>query len=531
MKKTIIGILIGILVLILIGGAFSSGFLVGNLFNRHNNPPISEAIETEVVVQDPAAQITEETNNSEQSPQGEQDANVIPTDTPETITIETENLEELFTPFWETWEIVHEYYVDQPVDDSAMIQGAIDGMVEAIGSDARKSNDNVIIPPASETGTPEELESEFKAFWETWAYAHDVDNQLLVQGAIRGMLDSLGDQHTSYMDPDQFIQANIPIQGDYEGIGAWVDTTSEYLTIVSPMEGSPAEEAGLRAGDEIIAIDGEDMTGIDGSLVIRRVLGPAGTDVTLTVKREGVEEPFDVVVTRAEITIPTVESEILEDNIGYVSLTSFAENSSEDLHNALQDLLDQDVDGIIFDLRNNTGGLVSSAIEVASEFIDEGVLFYEDYGGEDGIESYSVLGDGLATDIPLVVLVNQGSASASEIVAGAIQDYDRAPLVGTTTFGKGSVQNWIPLSNDQGAVRITIARWYTPDERAIHEVGLEPDYPLYVFAQEDIDEGLVDLDDIDADPENIIILSEEEIEEGTDYQLDEAIRVLQDQLQ
>jgi carboxyl-terminal processing protease len=358
---------------------------------------------------------------------------------------------------------------------------------------------------AGEAATPEEMESLFKPFWQAWDIVHNqyvdqpVDDELLMRGAIQGMLDSLGDQHTSYMDPDQFRQANIPLEGEYEGIGAWVDTTRDYLTIVSPMPGSPAEKADLRPGDQIIAIDGEDMTGVAGDLAIRKVLGPAGTEVTLTVLRENVAEPFDVTVERAHIVVPSVESRMLENNLAYVRLFTFGEKSTQELRDALKTLLDQNPDGLILDLRNNGGGALQTAIEVASEFIDQGVVMYEEYG--DGRrETFQAIQGGLATDIPLVVLINEGTASASEIVAGAIQDQGRGKLVGTTSFGKGSVQNWIPLVNDEGAVRVTIARWLTPNERTIHEVGLEPDM--------------------------VVEMTEEDLTAQRDPQLDKAIELL-----
>lgn len=320
-----------------------------------------------------------------------------------------------------------------------------------------------------------------------------------MRGAIRGMLESLGDQHTSYMDPDQFHQANIPMNGEYEGIGAWVDPTGEYLVIISPMPDSPAEEAGLQPGDVIIAVDGEDMTGIDGNLIIRRVLGPAGSIVTLTIHREDVSEPFDVEVKRARITIPSVDSEMLEDDIAYIQLINFGDSSTDDLRNALRDALKEEPAGLILDLRNNGGGYLTSAVEVASEFISDGVILYEEYG-DGSRDTYNALRGGLATDINMVVLINEGSASASEIVAGAIQDHERGLLVGATSFGKGSVQNWIPLPEEQGAVRVTIARWLTPNERTIHQIGLEPDY--------------------------VVVITEEDIESERDPQLEKAIELL-----
>jgi carboxyl-terminal processing protease len=398
MKKStwiIIGTFVG---LILIAGSFTAGAVVGTTANMISEfPGLSRTVE----VSPP----------STQAGSG------------------ADSLDVLFEPFWESWEIVHEYYVDQPVDDTS-----------------------------------------------------------LMRGAIQGMLDSLGDQHTSYMDPDQFIQANIPIDGEYEGIGAWVDTSAEYLTIISPMPGSPAEEAGLLPGDQVIKIDGEDMTGIDGSLVIRKVLGPADSTVVLTILREGVREPFDVTIKRARITIPSVDSRMLEDQVGYVQILTFGADTKDELRDHLDELLAQDPVGLVVDLRNNGGGYLQTAVQVASEFISEGVILYEDYGPDEEIDEFKARKGGLATEIPMVLLVNGGSASASEIVAGAIQDLNRGPLVGTTTFGKGSVQNWIELNNQQGAVRVTIARWLTPDKRQINEIGLTPDFEVELTEQDILDE-------------------------------------------
>jgi carboxyl-terminal processing protease len=342
--------------------------------------------------------------------------------------------------------------------------------------------------------TPSELEELFQPFWQTWEMvksdyvAQPVDQEAMMRGAISGMLDALGDQHTSYLDPEMFEEANAQLDGrEYEGIGAWVDITGDFLTIISPMPGSPAEEAGLRPNDTVIAIDGEDMTGIDGELVRQRVLGPEGSTVVLTISREGVEEPFDVEIVRASILVPTVAGEILEGNIAYVRLYTFGDDTAADMRESIEELLNQEPEGMILDLRNNGGGYLITAIDVVSEFISDGVVMIEEFG--DGTEeTYEAKPGGLATEIPLVVLINEGSASASEIVAGAIQDLDRGLLVGATSFGKGSVQSYTPLVNDQGAVRITIARWLTPNGRQISGVGLEPDY-LVEFSEEDITEG------------------------------------------
>jgi carboxyl-terminal processing protease len=250
------------------------------------------------------------------------------------------------------------------------------------------------------------------------------------------------------------------------------------------MPGSPAEKAGLKAGDQVIAVDGEDMTGIDGNMALQRVIGPADTQVTLTILREGETEPFDVILTRAHIIVPSVQSKMLDGDIGYIQLSTFGDTTTEDLRKALNELRSQSPKGLILDLRNNGGGGLQTAIEVASEFVGNGVIMYEEYG--DGTrDTYNAIKGGLATEIPLVVLINEGSASASEIVAGAIQDTGRGKLVGVTSFGKGSVQTWVPLKDDQGAVRVTIARWLTPNGRTIHEIGLEPDIKVEL-TEEDI---------------------------------------------
>ena len=372
--------------------------------------------------------------------------------------------------------------------------------------------DFAISPSASSDEIPPEVEADreqlITPFWEAWDVLNDeyvdqpLDNEVLMRGAIRGLVDSLEDPHTSYMDPDEYLQANLPLDGEYEGIGAWVDSEAEFLTIISAMPGSPAEEAGLKAGDQVIGVDGEDVTGMDASLVIRQVLGPAGTSVTLTIRREGLTEPFDVEIIRQNIDLPSVQSEMLDDRIAYVRLLTFGAESARDLNRALRDLLRDDPVGLILDLRGNGGGFLNSSVDVASEFIPDGVILIERFGdGEETI--HQARSGGRATETNLVVLINGGTASASEIVAGAIQDHERGRLVGETSFGKGSVQNWIELADNKGAIRVTIARWYTPDDRLIHGIGLTPDVE--------------------------VLIPESGLDEGEDPQLDEAIKLLLDE--
>ncbi len=339
--------------------------------------------------------------------------------------------------------------------------------------------------------TPEELKSLFDPFWESWRLLHEnfvdqpLDDVALMRGAIEGMLAATGDKHTSYMNPEQFKQANTEMSGEYTGIGAWVDTSGDYVEIISPMKGSPAEAAGLQAQDLVLAINGEDLTGIPGDLVLQRILGPAGVTIVLTIRRG--EETFDVPITRAVIQIPVVEYEMREDGVGYIALYTFNELATDKMRAALKDLLSQNPKGIVFDLRGNGGGYLVTAVEVTSEFLKDGVVLYEEYG--DGTrDAYPVKKGGLAAEIPLVVLIDEGSASASEITAGALQDYGRAKLVGMTSYGKGSVQNWISLRTEAGGVRITIARWLTPNGNQIDSIGLTPDL-VVEYTQEDYDAG------------------------------------------
>jgi carboxyl-terminal processing protease len=340
-------------------------------------------------------------------------------------------------------------------------------------------------------------EALFKPFWQAWQIVHDeylvqpLDDEKLMQGAIRGMMDSLGDPHSGYMDPVEYGDATAPLEG-YSGIGAWVNTEGEYLTITEPMKGSPAEAAGIKAGDQILAIDGVDMKGTLAEVARQKVLGPVGSNVVLTIKREGVEQLFDVTITRAQITIPSTEYRMLDNNIAYVRLNAFSSTTGDELHAAIQELLGQNPKGLILDLRYNSGGYLDAAIQVGSEFLPDGVVAYEEYGNSNR-DTFNVTGDGIATQIPMVVLVNEWSASASELVAGALQDRGRAQLVGVTTYGKGTVQNWIALSDNEGAIRVTIARWLTPNGRNVTGTGLTPEVEVKISdadAQSGIDTQL-----------------------------------------
>ena len=382
---------------------------------------------------------------------------------------------------------------------------AVGHFLPAPGSGTNTSEQPISTVDIDDTGTPADLESLFTPLWEAWDIIHEqyyiqpLDDVSLVDGAIRGMLDALPDDHSLYMDPQETSDFYADMTGEYDGIGAYVDTQAEFLTIIRPIPGFPAEDAGLLPGDQIIAIDGEDVTGVDPVLVRLKVLGPEGSTVVLTIVREDVEEPFDVPVTRAHIVIPSVEGKMLDGGIAYISISVFGDTTGSEFHTILSDLLDQDPSGIILDLRNNTGGYTTTATQVASEFISDGIIWYEEYGDGTRYEIQAEPG-GLATgDIPLVVLVNEWSASSSELVAGALQDYGRGTLVGVVTYGKGTVQNLTPISNG-GTARVTVAKWLTPEGRTIHGTGLTP--------------------------EVIVELTTEDYQAGLDPQLDAAIDIL-----
>jgi len=347
----------------------------------------------------------------------------------------------------------------------------------------------------SQGGTPADLVPLFAPFWEAWTIVHQqyvdqpVDNSKLMQGAITGMVNALGDAHSNYWTPQVYQDNTNFLQGQYAGIGAYVDTSGKLLTITKPIAGSPAEKAGLQKGDQIIKVDGNDITNLDAESVRQKVLGTPGSVVTLTILRPGVDAPFDVKITRATIVVPSVTSKMLPNDIAYLQIFDFGQTTSQDFHDQLKALMAKNPKGIILDLRDNGGGYLDTAISVASEFIPKGVIVYEQSG--DGTKkSYQATSGGLATgNIPLVVLVNGYSASASEIVSGAIQDTGRGKLVGEKTYGKGTVQLVIPLNNNQGAMHITVARWLTPKGRQIDKIGLTPDVAATLTAA-DIKAGL-----------------------------------------
>ena len=383
---------------------------------------------------------------------------------------------------------------------------------EAETSSSEESSTTPSIPEATQELEPQDIqepgseEQNLHVLMEVWDliesdfYGEIPSPEDRVYGAIRGMLETLDDDYTSFLEPTIAEIQRTDASGSFEGIGALVRMNDEgILEIVRPFEDQPADKAGMLAGDRVLAVDGESIVGYGIYEAITLIRGPEGEEVVLTVQREVGSEPFDVTIVRARIDIPIVESEMLEDNIGYVGLFEFSSPATAQLEEAIEELVDQGATALVFDLRDNPGGYLDQAVYVSDLFLDEGIVLIERIS--DGRErQFDSTDQGLAQEIPLVILVNGGSASASEIVAGAIQDRERATLIGETTFGKGSVQLPHTLS-DGSELRVTIARWFTPNDRAIHGEGLMPDIE--------------------------VVLTPEDMEAGLDPQLDRAIEFLQ----
>ncbi|MEW6380055.1 MAG: S41 family peptidase [bacterium] len=316
-------------------------------------------------------------------------------------------------------------------------------------------------------------------------YVDEFQVKDLVYGAIKGMLQTL-DPHSSFMTPDMYKEMQVDTQGKFEGIGIEISIRDGVLIIVSPIEGTPAFQMGLKSEDQILKID--DVSTRDMSLTeaAKRIKGPKGTKVTLTIMRKEFEKPKDFTVTRGIIKLASVSSKVIDKKIGYIRLRQFQENTATDMVKELKGMKIQELDGLILDERFNAGGLLSVAVDVADKFLPKGLVIVTTRGrGEEQTITFKSTHDPLIPKgMPMVVLVNAGSASASEIVAGALQDWGRAVLVGTKTFGKGSVQTIYPLS-DGSALRLTTAKYYTPKGTSIHAKGITPDIVVENMRLED----------------------------------------------
>lgn len=327
-----------------------------------------------------------------------------------------------------------------------------------------------------------------------------LDLKKLQYGAVKGFVHEIGDPYTAYMTPEETKEFSSDLEGELEGIGAQLEVKDGKLTVVAPLKNSPAEEAGIKPGDIIYKIDGafaEEMTFYEA---VRKIRGKSGTKVTLTIIREKKPEPFDITITRREITVENVTLKKLDNGIYHLAILQFNDSTKKDFLKAANEMLLNDPRGLILDLRGNGGGYLDISIDILSELLkgeQTGAIIKKKNGTE--LETAKTNGSGRLADIPLVILVNKGSASASEIVAGAVQDYKRGLLIGETTFGKGSVQEIQPLT-DGSSLRFTIAKWFTPQDRSINEKGITPDREVK--------------------------MNEEDAEQDRDPQLDEAVKYL-----
>jgi carboxyl-terminal processing protease len=362
----------------------------------------------------------------------------------------------------------------------------------------------------------------FENFWKTWDLARDeyvdpsaVDPKKMIDGAIEGMLDTLGDNgHTRYLAPEVAREEREELSGRFEGIGAYIDVKDGQPLIVQPMEGSPAERAGLRPNDIILKIDGDEVHGISIAQLRNKVRGPKGTDVTLTVQHAGQTQPVDVTITREEIKTPSVTWRLLPNQVALLHLNQFAEHSSDEIKQALTDARAQGARSMVLDLRNNPGGYVNELVGVASQFLpaDTTVLLEQDRAGEQ--TPYKTSPGGVATDLPLVVLVNNNSASSAEILAGALKDAGRARLIGEPTFGTATVLRTFNL-NDGAQVRIGTTQWLTPKGQVVRGKGIQPDEVIMLAP-----------DVVPLTPTNAAKLDAQALLRSADVQLVRALEVL-----
>lgn len=334
--------------------------------------------------------------------------------------------------------------------------------------------------------------SEIRLFTDIYArikkdYVEEVGDKSLLEGAIRGMLASL-DPHSTFLSEDEFKELQIGTTGEFGGLGIEVGMDEGYVRVISPIEGTPADEAGVKAGDLIIKLDDTQVKGLTLGEAVKLMRGKRGSDIVLTIVREGVDEPIEITVTRDVIRVKSVRSRILEPGYGYIRITSFQSKTTRNVIEALDKLLaesDQHLNGLVLDLRNNPGGVLTGAVGVSDIFLEDGQLIVYTKGRvKDAELDYSASTSDTLDGTPIIILINEGSASASEIVAGALQDHNRAVIMGKNSFGKGSVQTILPLK-DNNALKLTTARYYTPEGRSIQAEGIEPD----ILVEETYEQG------------------------------------------
>lgn len=324
---------------------------------------------------------------------------------------------------------------------------------------------------------------ELRTFTEVFAkvksdFVETIDDRKLIENAIRGMLEGL-DPHSAYLDKESYSELQEGTSGEFGGLGIEVGMEDGYVKVISPIDGTPAAKSGIQAGDLIIKLDGKSVRGMSLNEAVDLMRGKPGTDLELSVVREGQEKPIDFTITRAIITAQSVRSEILEPGFGYARISSFQTHTAEDLRKAVEKLKKEadkkeKLKGLILDLRNNPGGILNAAVGVSDLFLDSGMIVYTEGRIADSKLKFTAKPSDILRDAPIIVLVNGGSASASEIVAGALQDHERAIIMGEQTFGKGSVQTILPMNNE-AAVKLTTARYFTPSGRSIQASGIKPD--------------------------------------------------------
>lgn len=390
-------------------------------------------------------------------------------------------------------------------------------------------------PSISDTNTDKETYRQLSLFGDAFQlirneYVEDVDDVELISSAINGMLSDL-DPHSSYLPAKAFSKMQERTKGEFGGLGIEITMQDGYVLVVSPIDDTPAARAGIKSGDLIVMIEGQDVLGLSISEAVALMRGPVGSDLVITIRR-GNEDLFDVTLTRDVIKMRSVRHESF-DEVGYIRITNFTEQTTPGLKKAIKSLNQQhgqSLDGIVLDLRNNPGGLLREAIAVSDAFLNEGEIV-STRGRQENQSSrhYATNGD-LADGLPIVVLINSGSASASEIVAGALKDHQRAIIMGTRSFGKGSVQSIIPMAG-HGAVRLTTARYYTPSGVSIQSTGIEPDITVELAIVEDVDEGAVREEDLRGALSNTsdddAAQNDNATPELRDYQLSRAIDLIQ----
>ena len=339
--------------------------------------------------------------------------------------------------------------------------------------------------PLPDGGAPADWKPYMPVYWEAWNYVHQdfyktpIDDSQLVNSSIDGMVNALGDPNTRFVDAKTSAITSSDLSGSFEGIGATVEMKEGRLTVVSPIKGTPADKAGILPGDIILQVDDTVIQNMDVMQAIRLIRGPRGTEVKLVIQRA--KQPnLTLTLKRETIRVPFVEARMIEGTtIAYLRLNDFGATAPDEMRAALQELNAQKPTGLIFDLRRNPGGYLNVSVEVASQFLKQGQVVLIEKFKDGRKQEFKAARGGLATEIPMVLLVDKGSASASEIVAGAIKDYKRATIIGTVTFGKGSVQNVHTLS-DKSELRVTIARFFSPLDHEIHHVGITPDIEVTI---------------------------------------------------